>query len=179
MDVLEHIRDDFRILSELFAAAQPGAYFLLTVPANRALWSEHDKSHLHYRRYDVARFEHLWRGQPVTPLLVSHFNARLYRPIQWIRALNRWRGKASGEAGTDLWLPRPIVNRTLTNVYASESQRLLGALDRGTRAGFRDGVSLLAVLRRDAGPVQVRDKPGDLEPDLFDPELAAVHSVSA
>jgi trans-aconitate methyltransferase len=42
MDVLEHVSDDFAMLSELLAAVQPGTFFLLTVPADEALWSEHD-----------------------------------------------------------------------------------------------------------------------------------------
>ena len=42
------------MLSGLLAAAAPGAYFLLTVPADESLWSEHDESFGHYRRYDRA-----------------------------------------------------------------------------------------------------------------------------
>ena len=45
------------MLSELLAAASPGCYFLLTVPADPSLWSEHDESFGHYRRYDRARLE--------------------------------------------------------------------------------------------------------------------------
>lgn len=169
MDVLEHVRDDFWLFSELLNAATPGAHFLITVPADPGLWSEHDESHLHYRRYNRERLAHLWRGQPVTTLGLSYFNSWLYRPIQAVRAINRLRGKASGEAGTDLWLPRAPVNRLLTNLYAGETKRLLRLID-GRSRGFGAGVSLLAVLRREAGPVGVHGKPADAAPDLFDPE---------
>lgn len=54
-DVLEHIQDDSAFLAELVAAASPGTYFLLTVPADMKLWSPHDQSHGHYRRYDLAQ----------------------------------------------------------------------------------------------------------------------------
>ena len=77
MDVLEHVSDDFALLSELLAAAAPGPISSLTVPADMALWSEHDESFGHYRRYDQARLEKVWAGLPVTPRLVSYFNARL------------------------------------------------------------------------------------------------------
>ena len=70
------------LFSELLAAARPGTYFLLTVPADQGLWSEHDKSFGHYRRYDLHRFEQIWQGLPVTPLLASYYNTRLY-PGVW------------------------------------------------------------------------------------------------
>ena len=50
-DVLEHVADDYAMLSELLAAASAGSHFLLTVPADESLWSEHDESFGHYRRY--------------------------------------------------------------------------------------------------------------------------------
>ena len=68
-DVLEHVSDDFALFSELLAAARPGTYFLLTVPADPSLWSEHDRSFGHYRRYDRERFERIWRGLSVETLL--------------------------------------------------------------------------------------------------------------
>ena len=77
MDVLEHVSDDFLFFSRLLAAAAPGCYFLLTVPADESLWSEHDESFGHYRRYDAGRLEKVWAGLPVSPLLLSHFNSRL------------------------------------------------------------------------------------------------------
>ena len=38
-DVLEHVPDDYVMLSELLAAACPGSHFLVTVPADESLWS--------------------------------------------------------------------------------------------------------------------------------------------
>ena len=62
MDVLEHVEDDFALLSELLAAAAP-ALFLLTVPADMALWSEHDDRRT-YRRYQQARLRRPGRDCP-------------------------------------------------------------------------------------------------------------------
>jgi SAM-dependent methyltransferase len=170
-DVLEHVRDDFALASRLLAAVSPGTWFIVTVPADPALWSEHDESHLHYRRYTRERFERIWHGLPVEAALVSAFNARLYLPIKAVRSLNRRRGRAAGQAGTDLFLPPRPVNRLLTALYASEGNRLERALA-GNRAGYTAGVSLLAVLRRLDGDIAPRDKPANLEADLFDPVAA-------
>jgi SAM-dependent methyltransferase len=165
MDVLEHVSDDFALSSELLAAASPGTCFLVTVPADESLWSEHDESFGHYRRYDQVRFERLWEGLPVTPLLVSYFNSRLGPLVRLVRAQNRRRGHASGRAGTDFWLPSPPVNRALSATVAGEANRLLAVLRGRRQRGYRHGSSLIAILRRDAGAIEIRRKPPDLPPD--------------
>jgi hypothetical protein len=152
------------MLSELLAASQPGSYFLLTVPADESLWSEHDESFGHYRRYDLARLEGVWDGLPVKTLLLSYFNSRLLPIIRLIRAMNRRRGHASGKAGTDFWLPNPLANWTLTNIFAGESSRLVRAMH-GKAGGYRAGASLVALLRREPGPIPIRNKPSYLPPD--------------
>lgn len=165
MDVLEHIDDDFAALSGLLSASAPGSHFLLTVPADESLWSEHDESFGHYRRYDRARLELLWEGLPVTTLLLSYFNSRLAPVIRTIRMLSRFRGHAAGKAGTDFWLPVSPVNRLLTATFAGESRRLVDVLHGRRVRGYASGASLIAVLRRDEGPIRIRNKPSDLPPD--------------
>ncbi len=164
MDVLEHVEDDFQMFSELLAAASPGAYFLVTVPADERLWSEHDESFGHYRRYDRRRLERVWEGLPVTPLLTSYYNTRLYPLIRLIRARNRWRGRAGGRAGTDFWLPRAPVNRLLEATLAGEGRRLAARLH-GRSRDYGYGASLVALLRREEGPVAARPKPVDVAAD--------------
>jgi SAM-dependent methyltransferase len=163
-DVLEHVADDYAMFSKLLAAARPGSYFLLTVPADESLWSEHDESFGHYRRYDRARFEGVWSGLPVKPMLVSYFNSRLLPVIRAIRAWNRRRRHASGRAGTDFWMPNRLANGFLTNLFAGEADRLVYALH-GLKSGYSSGASLVALLRREAGDVGIRAKPGGLPPD--------------
>lgn len=50
-DVLEHLDDDVRALEEFNRVLRPGGLLLLTVPAYRFLWSEHDEALMHRRRY--------------------------------------------------------------------------------------------------------------------------------
>ncbi len=168
-DVLEHVADDFRMLSELLSRATPGAHFLLTVPADMALWSQHDQSFGHYRRYSQARLEQVWQGLPVSTVFVSHYNARLYPVIRAVRRISQWRGKPAGRAGTDFALPSPLTNELLTRVFAGE-QRKLAALAHGrTQVPYRFGVSLMALLRRETGKVQPRRRPRYVASDVFDP----------
>ena len=147
MDVLEHVEDDRKLLTEVVDSLRPGGHILITVPANMRLWSEHDVSHGHYRRYDPEMLRAVWEDLPVTELLVSHFNSRLYPIVRMLRVLSKRRGHAGGEEGSDLSMPLRPANAVLRRLFRGESRRLVRALDRGT-PGYRRGVSLVAVLRR-------------------------------
>ena len=50
-DVIEHLDDDMRALGEFHRVLQREGLLLLTVPAYRFLWSEHDEALMHRRRY--------------------------------------------------------------------------------------------------------------------------------
>jgi trans-aconitate methyltransferase len=178
MDVLEHVPDDFAFLSELMAASAPGTAFLVTVPANPSFWSTHDESNGHYRRYDVGRFERLWAGLPVTTLLLSHYNALLYPAANVVRSWSRWRGRATGRAGTDVSLPIRPVNNALRSIFAAESRVLVDLLRRRRPRGYPSGLSLIALLRRDPGWIEVTARPDDVGPDLYDPATGRRHFES-
>lgn len=172
MDVLEHVADDFRMFSSVAAAASPGSYFLITVPAGDDLWSKHDEASLHYRRYDERRLSRVWEGLPFTRLLLSPYNARLYPLVKVARSLNNVLGRTSGDAGTDMRVPAKPVNGALRSIFAGESSALRRALAHGGEPAFPAGVSLVAVLRREAGPIVERKKPADLPPDRHQPSRA-------
>jgi trans-aconitate methyltransferase len=169
MDVLEHVPDDFAMLSGLLAATTPGTLFLVTVPANPSLCSTHDESNGHYRRYVVDRFKQLWEGLPVATLLLSHYNARLYPIATLVRTWSRWRGRATGRAGTDVSLPPGPMNRALRAIFAGESRVLLDLLEHRRPRGFAAGLSLVALLRRGAGEIHPRSRPDGIAPDGYDP----------
>lgn len=164
-DVLEHVSDDFDLLSRILAVASPGCHVLITVPADMSLWSRHDESHGHYRRYDRERLARVWRDLPVSVLLESHFNTRLYPAVKLARLWNRLRGRTTGPADTDVKLPPQILNRTLTGIFAGESRRLGRLLSSRRGQGYGYGVSLVALLRKEEGHVEPRCKPAGLPPD--------------
>jgi SAM-dependent methyltransferase len=153
-DVLEHVADDAELLSSLVAAAKPGAYFLITVPADMTLWSQHDESFGHFRRYDLTRFRQTWAELPLDERLVSPLNARLYPLVRWVRVRNRQRGHSRGTAGTDFEMPLSPVNWGLQTIFASESRRLIRHLRGIPTPPFRHGVSLIAILRKQQAHIQ-------------------------
>jgi SAM-dependent methyltransferase len=171
MDVLEHVRDDIALLTGIMAAAKPGAFVLITVPADPALWSPHDVTHMHYRRYTYERLQELWDDAGIERVFVGGLNHRLLPLIRLVRALERRRGHALGPGDTDLSMPPAPINRLLSAVFAGEADGLVADLRRRRVDPAPTGVSLLAVLRRGEGPVAVRSRTAALAAqDLNDPE---------
>lgn len=147
MDVIEHVEGDAEFLERIVGDVRPGTTLLLTVPAGMELWSEHDVTNQHFRRYTVDGFAALWARLPVRQRLLSAFNARLYPLVRMARTLARVRGRSHGEAGTDFDMPSRPVNRVLERIFAGERDALLGAVDTPRRPYAR-GVSVIAVLER-------------------------------
>jgi len=162
-DVIEHIGDDIGFVSDLVKAMRPGAFLLITVPADPDLWTQHDESFGHFRRYLPDTLRDVWSGLPVTEVVLAAFNTRLYGAIKAVRFLNRKLGRTSGAAGTDFAMPLAPINGALTRVLAGESGRLVEALRSNERNGPARGVSLVAVLRRDSGAVTRRSRSEQLQ----------------
>jgi ubiquinone/menaquinone biosynthesis C-methylase UbiE len=146
-DVLEHIEHDVDFLTDLVVRSRPGAQFLVTVPAGPDLWSQHDVSFGHFRRYTRATLAELFHGLPTESVLISYYNSRLLPLVKAARTLSRLMRRPLGRAGTDFHMAPSPINRSLTEVFAGEGRRLLSILD-GKGTPYGDGVSLIGVWRR-------------------------------
>jgi SAM-dependent methyltransferase len=146
-DVIEHVEDDRALLWDVIRPIREGAYILVTVPAGMELWSPHDVALGHYRRYDRHSFAAVWAGMPVEPVLVTHFNSRLYVPVRIARMLTSRFDRSAGAAGTDFDIPLAPLNALLERIFAGEARHIVMAARTGDIA-YANGVSLLALLRR-------------------------------
>ena len=172
MDVLEHVEDDFHLVSSIAAELRPDAHILVTVPADPELWGGHDVASHHWRRYTESRLVRVWRDMPLDARVVTPCNALLAPLVRIARRLRGGKESVHG-SGADLAVPIAPVNAVLRWTFERESGALVRALRNGSPAPFRDGISLLAILRRRAGPGHVIAKPADVPLDEHRPIAAS------
>ena len=135
-DVIEHVERDRESLAALRTRLKPGGALVMTVPAWPMLWSRHDETHHHFRRYTPA---HLRAELEAAGYAVEHlgcYNALLFPAVVAMRALKRWTGREDADDA----MPSPLVNRILRHVFAFE-RHWVG------RIPMPFGVSLIAVAR--------------------------------
>jgi SAM-dependent methyltransferase len=130
IDVLEHVEEDVATLEALRALLAPGGRALLTVPANRWMWSKHDEFLHHKRRYTAAELRSKAVGAGLRVTTLSYYNTLLFPLAAMARLLNL--------EGSNV--PAAPVNRLLQAVFSAE--RWVAG-----RVPLPFGVSLLAVLR--------------------------------
>ncbi len=58
-EVLEHIQDESAFLGKIHGLLNPGGQLILSVPARKKLWSDHDVIVGHLRRYEKAEITNL------------------------------------------------------------------------------------------------------------------------
>jgi SAM-dependent methyltransferase len=74
-DVLEHVEDDAGALLELRRVAAAGATLLVTVPAYRWLWTDHDVQLHHLRRYTLRALRRRVLDAGWLPVQATYFNS--------------------------------------------------------------------------------------------------------
>lgn len=134
-DVLEHVEKDVESLDALARRLASGGKILVTVPAFPSLWSEHDVTHHHFRRYTRKSLAEVAKKAGLKVSYVSYFNFFLYPAAIVTRALKRLAGRKTPDDA----LPGVSLNRILKCIFGLE-RYLLG------RMSFPVGLSLVAVL---------------------------------
>jgi SAM-dependent methyltransferase len=106
LDVLEHVRDDRELLGKILERLSPGSCLLLTVPASPGLWSRHDETLGHYRRYSRAGLADLLKGWSAETVLVRSLFWTVFPAAALYRlSLGRIRGAGASDLAT---LPRAV-----------------------------------------------------------------------
>ena len=138
-DVIEHLDDDVVALRELRRVAADGARLVLTVPAYGWLWSEHDVSVHHRRRYTAERLRQSVRAAGWEPAVDTYFFATALPAVALVRTLKR--ARSNGGARSDLTLPPAPVNRLLELPTLAEAK----AIERGARLPAGVSVGMVCV----------------------------------
>lgn len=131
-DVLEHLTDPRDCLAEVRRVLRVGGVVLVTVPAHQRLWSPHDDLVGHRRRYELGQLEECLSASGLDVVWASAFYGFLVAPalVRTLLSLH-----------SPMVLPRPSVNRILTNAAVRSVDRVLR---RPSRLGLSIGA--LAVV---------------------------------
>lgn len=129
-DLLEHLVDDEGCVQEVLRVLRPHGRFLVAVPCDPKLWSDHDVAVDHVRRYTRETLTALLDRPGFELRSMTSWNV-LLRPVV---ALRRKTSK-----GSDLQDMHPAVNLALRSIVTVERYLPVKALP---------GVTLYADLRR-------------------------------
>jgi SAM-dependent methyltransferase len=139
-DVIEHVDDDMVALREFRRVTAPDGRLILTVPAYGWLWSSHDESVHHRRRYTAALLRERVLAAGWAPTVETYFFSTVLPPVALVRTVrNRtgWNGKS------DLALPPPALNRLLELTVRGEAR----LIERGVRLPAGVSVGMVCVAR--------------------------------
>jgi SAM-dependent methyltransferase len=148
--VVEHIDADRAAVDEWARVLAPGGELVLLTSAYQWLWSGHDVSNHHTRRYLTKEIAALLRHAGLEPQKVSYVNALLFPPILAVRLVERLRRgsrppaphKDTGE------VPAP-ANRALIALLDVE-RRILQRERKNAKLPF--GVSIVARATKPRRP---------------------------
>jgi len=141
LDLIEHVREDRRVIAEAARVLRPGGHLLVTVPAFPFLFSSHDRALGHFRRYRKAELLEVLTSVGLEVEKISYFNFFLFPPIFLFRVLRR---KPRDKSGSDLFRLPGFLNAFFYLLLNLETRIVL-------KSGLPLGVSLVAVVRKPSG----------------------------
>jgi len=140
-DVIEHLDDDRTALGELRRVAAPGARLVITVPAYTWLWSQHDVSLHHRRRYTARRLQARVTAARWEPVVRSYFHSAMLPVVAAVRTARGLRSRP--DPLSDLALTPAAANRVLELPARVEAK----LIERGVRLPAGVSVGMVCAAR--------------------------------
>lgn len=138
LDVLEHIKDDRKALSEINRVLKPGGIAIIFVPAFMFLWGVTDERSQHERRYTLRELKEKTGNAGFGVIRASYFNTFLFPPIALLRIFVRiFKIKIKSENE----LTNPSTDQMLYNIFNLE-RKLLRSVN------FPFGVSAMIICQK-------------------------------
>lgn len=154
-DVIEHVEDDKKAISEMNRVCKTKGKICITVPAFQSLWSHHDEINHHFKRYKMNEIKNLFDLQSKKVnnnysfkiLRKTYFNSFLFIPIWLFRKLNflipqRFIRKGAG-SDFEIYKSNRFLDSILKGIFLIEKKLFQKNIS------FPFGVSLLFFVQKD------------------------------
>jgi len=143
LDLVEHVPDDHKLMREIYRVLRPGGYALMSVPAHKKLWSNHDVALHHFRRYEKPEFRQLVVDAGLQIEKCSYMMASIYWPAAIYRRLKKYFLRPSVCPQTDEFPLPAWVNATLRVLVSAEAPLL-------RRYSMPCGLSIVCIAKKPA-----------------------------
>ena len=140
LDVIEHLEDDVGFLRQAARLCRPGGRLIVAVPAFPSLWSEHDETFEHHRRYRAASLRRAVEAAGMEIERITHTNTFIF-PVAAFWRVVVGRLRRGGGRGHDFFPVPRLLNTALAALYRLEAWWL-------RRGDFPFGLSIVAVAHR-------------------------------
>jgi len=117
LDVLEHLDNPVGAVKEASRVLKDGGLFFATVPAHQWLWSPHDVSMHHKKRYAKQDFAQLFAGE-FDILALSWIHAFILLPAMAVRLIRNLLNNKSNSS--DVKESSAVINKIMSLLYFIE-----------------------------------------------------------
>jgi ubiquinone/menaquinone biosynthesis C-methylase UbiE len=138
LDVIEHLDDDVKGLSEIRRVLKSDAPAIIFVPAFQALWGPNDDQSGHKRRYRINQLRESIETAGLKIERTSYANIAMFLPIWVGRKMLTFFGQNDQAENR---INHPLLNKLLSQIFSSEAEWL-------RRHTLPFGVSIVCVARK-------------------------------
>lgn len=139
-DVLEHIKEDTTVLSQMYRATKDSGGIMLTVPQHPWLWSQADDHAHHVRRYRALELKTKVEGAGFKVVRMTSF-VSLLLPLMLLSRLQQRRPKPDYDGASELRISGSM-NAILGNILNLERLMIQSGIS------FPVGGSLLLIAKK-------------------------------
>jgi ubiquinone/menaquinone biosynthesis C-methylase UbiE len=119
LDVLEHIKDEQKALTEIHRVLSEDGVLLATVPAYQFLYGPHDIKNFHYKRYSKKKIKNLFLNNGFNVEFITYFNFLLFPISLFVNTIEKTTNK-NLSTNANSFLNNSIINNIFYNIFNFE-----------------------------------------------------------